>query len=416
MNKIASLLLFCCFLQHTAKAQSINTDSLLFKGLESFKNENYTKAIAEGRLGVTLAPDYTDFYMLLGRCFLKTGKVEAAEHYFAHVIATAPQYKDAFIQSIGIANASKAYPKALRLGEQAMRQFGNDKELRLLQLKTHTLAGEEEAVISYLEELLTYYPNDPALQNTLRRERAKTSSNRIGLDHNYTIFNRDGVGPWLLSGLYYVRERKNATLIGRLNYADRQAQGQSIRYGYQVELDTYIKTGSKGTSLANLAYSDNEIFPNIRASYSYLHNFDTGWELDLGVRYIKPANRQHIYASAAGIGKYLGSSWLNLSTFLFFDQGENFVTVSGTYRYYFKTKHDFMGMVLGYGSSPDESINITPFTTQVSLDSYRAGLVFSSTIGNRLIVGAQLIGNRQEYIEGSIQNQLDIFASLQYKL
>ncbi len=219
-----------------------------------------------------------------------------------------------------------------------------------------------------------------------------------------------------MTGIQYIRERKKATLIGRLNYADRQANSSSLISGYQFELQSYVQTGLNGTSISSIAYSNDILFPQMRLSYSYLHNFESGWELDAGGRYIKPNNQKNIYAAAAGLGKYFGSSWLNLTSFLFFDEGENFLAVSGTYRYYFNTKYDYFAILTGYGNSPDESLNITSFSNQVSLDSYRAGVAFNKILGNKIILGLQIIGNRQEYVSGAYQNQFDFFAAVQYKL
>jgi len=416
MKKIFCLFVIGQFLCSSVTSQIVNTDSLLLEGLKSLKSQDYEKAIVQGRLGVKISPEYTDFHMLLGRAFMKTKKTESAKFYFNHVIATAPIYKDAFINSINLDNSTKNYENALLTVEKAIQNFEGEKEFHLLKIKTLQLKDDHEATVAYLTEMVEKYPEDNILQESLRKEKSKFISDRIGIDHSYSIFSRDGVGPWNLTGIQYIRERKKTTFIGRLSYADRRANGTSIRSGYQFELESYIKTGAKGTSISNVTYSNDSVFPKLRISYSYLHNFNTGWEIDAGVRYIKPNNEKNIYAAALGLGKYFGSSWLNLSSFLFFDEGENFLALGGTYRYYFNTKYDYFAILTGYGNSPDESLNLTSFTNQVSLDSYRAGVAFNKILGNKIILGLQFIGNRQEYVKGKYQNQFDFFATVQYKL
>lgn len=415
-NNILFVLLFglaACFITN---GQKVNTDSLLMEGLKSFKAQKYDKAIEQGRLGVKLAPEYTDFHMLLGRSFVKKGKTESAKFYFAHVMATAPEYKDAFINAINLENSTKDYGKSLSLLETANTYFKEDKDLELLQLKTLQLQDEPEALLTYLKELIAKYPENNNFLQILRKEQSKFISDRIGIDHNHSIFNREGTGPWNLTGMQYIRERRKTTFIGRVNYTDRRSNGSSLRSGYQFELGSFIKTGVNGTSITNIAFSEDVVFPNLRLSHSYLHNFDTGWELDAGGRYIKPNAEKDIYAAAIGVGKYIGSSWLNVSSFLFFDEGENYVSIGGTYRYYFNTKFDFFAILAGYGSSPDESLNLTPFTDQVSLNSYRIGIAFNKVLGNKLIVGVQVFANQQEYVKNKMQNQFNFFTSLQYKL
>lgn len=416
MKKTFYLLVICQLLCLSVTSQAINTDSLLLEGLKSLKSQDYEKAIKQGRLGVKIAPEYTDFHMLLGRAFMKTKKIESAQFYFNHVMASAPIYKDAFINSINLDNSVKKYQQALRTLDKAIINFKGEKEFYLLKLKTLQLKDDSEVLTSYLTEMVDKYPEDNRFQELLRMEKSKFISDRIGLDHSYSVFNRDGVGPWNLTGIQYIRERKKTTFIGRLNYADRRANGSSLRSGYQFELESYIKTGLKGTSISNVAYSNDSIFPQLRVSYSYLHNFETGWEVEAGGRYIKPNSTKNIYAAVVGLGKYFGSSWLNLTSFLFFDEGESFLALGGTYRYYFNTKYDYFAILTGYGNSPDESLNLTSFTNPVSLDSYRAGVAFNKILGNKIILGLQFIGNRQEYVEGKYQNQFDFFAAVQYKL
>jgi YaiO family outer membrane protein len=416
MKKIFCLIVIGHFFCSSVTSQKINTDSLLVEGLNSLKSLDYDKAIQQGRLGVKLAPEYTDFHMLLGRAFMKTNKIESAQFYFNHVMTTAPVYKDAFINSINLDNSMKNYENALLTVDKAIIKFRDEKEFYLLKLKILQLKDDHEAVVVYLNEMVERYPGDNRLLELLRKEKSKFISDRIGIDHSYSIFSRENVGPWNLTGIQYVRERKNTTIIGRLNYADRRANSRSQRSGYQFELESYIKTGANGTSISNIAYSNDSVFPKLRLSYSYLHNFSTGWEIDAGGRYIKPNGDTNIYAAAVGIGKYFGSSWVNPTSFLFFEEDENYLALGGTYRYYFNTKYDYFAILTGYGSSPDESLNLTPFTNQVSLDSYRAGIAFNKIFRNKMIIGIQFIGNRQEYVKDKFQNQFDFFASLQYKL
>lgn len=416
MKKITFLFRFGILLSLSANGQMVNTDSLLLEGLKSLKSKNYKQAIQQGRLGIKLAPEYTDFHMLLGRAFMKTKKRESALYYFKHVIATSPDYKDAFTLSINLYNSIKGYENALTTVEKAIENFRHEKEFYLLKLKILQLKNDEETLVAYLNELLEKYPDDRRLRQLLRSEKSKYTSNRIGINYSYSIFDRTGVGPWNLTGIQYVRERKKATLVGILNYIDRQANGSSQKSGYQFAMESYIKIGQKGTSITNLAYSVDNVFPQLRISHSYMHNFDNGWEIDAGGRYIKPSNNKNIYAAAAGLAKYFGSSWLNLSSFLFFEGGQNYLALGGTYRYYFNTKYDYFAILTGYGSSPDESLNLTPFTSPTSLNSYRAGVAFNTIVGNRIILGLQFIGNHQEYVNEKFQNQFDFFMSLQYRL
>lgn len=406
---LASAYLFSFF----AIGQEIDTDSLLIQATRSLKSKEYPKALEQGRLGIKMAPDYYDFHMLLGRVFAKTRRLDSAQYYFNTVINNAPVYKDAFTNSITLSIETENYNNALQTIRKATNLYPTDKEFYLSKLKVLQLKSEEEPLTAYLEFLIKKYPSDGRFQQLLRDEKSKHASERIGMDYSLSTFNRDGVGPWHLTGLQYIHERKPLTLVGRVNYADRRSKGVSIRSGYQFTLESYIKTGKRGISYLSTSYSSDLLFPELLLSASYFHYFNSGWEGEIGGRYIKTSTDNTIYAVALGAGKYVGSSWLNLKSFLFFDNGENYLAINGTFRYYFNTKYDYIALLSGYGNSPDESANIIRFST---LDSYRVGAAYSKLIGTHFIVGGQLIFNRQEYIKDKHQNQMDIFMSLQYKL
>lgn len=415
MRKIIYLSILGFLIYYPLFSQKINTDSLLVEGLKSLKSQNLEKTIELGRLGIKIAPEYTDFYMLLGRAFMKKGKVESAQYYFKHVIETAPIYRDAFSNSINLDIQTKNYDEALFTANEAIKRFDDNIDFYYLKLKTLQLKDDNQ-LIDYLNEIVLLFPQDVKFEQALRVERSKFNSDRIGINNSYSIFNRDGIGPWNLTAVQYIRERKKSTLIGNISYADRQSNGSSLISGYQFELGAYFKTGMKGTSITNVAFSPDIVFPELLLSYSYLYNFDSGWEVDAGIRYIRPNNQNNIFTTVAGVGKYFGSSWLNFNSFLFFEESKRYLSAAVTYRYYFNTKYDYIAVITGYGSSPDENNNLISFDQQISLNSYRIGMAYNRVLGKKVILGIQFIANHQEYIENRFQNQYDFFVSIQYKL
>jgi hypothetical protein len=66
-------------------------------------------------------------------------------------------------------------------------------------------------------------------------------------------------------------------------------------------------------------------------------------------------------------------------------------------RYYFDTKYDYVTVLTGYGSSPDESL-FSRLRTKDLLNSYRIGAGYFKQFGNQFITGAQIMINHQEYI------------------
>lgn len=216
--------------------------------------------------------------------------------------------------------------------------------------------------------------------------------------------------------MQYIRERTDATLVGSMAYSDRRTNGENLVSGYQFGLQGYLKTGERGSTHISAKYSRAVLFPKLLMGGSYFHYFASGWDADLGMRYIRTAIDSDIYALAAGGGTYVCDSWIHLKTFLFFDHGQHYTALNGTWRYYFNGKYDYWAFMAGYGTAPDESPNIIQFDERASLDSYRLGIGYSRSFGKRIIGRVQTSYNYQEYVPGRTQNQVDFFFNLRYSL
>lgn len=415
MKKLVIIFFFNFILIVPLFAQKIDTDSLLVKTFyEINTSKNYSKAIQLAQLGIKNAPDYLDFYVALGRSYILTQKIDSSRICFNHVIDKNPKYKEAFIYLTKLEIEEKNVPNAISTIDKALTFYPEEKDFYLLKLQAVNLKNNENKSFSFLTFLTKKYPLDTDLQQQLIDLKLKSVSDRFGINYNFTTFNRNGIGPWHLLGLQYVRERKKITLIGRINFADRRASGNSINSGTQYEFETYFKNNKKSYSFTNMAYSTDIVFPEIRLSYSYFHNFIKGWEGDIGIRYTKTTNKD-LYSGVFGIGKYIGPYWLNLRTYLQPDTGIIRPALAFTTRYYFNTKYDYASFTAGYGTSPDERILQGQLQQRISLNSYRVGAGYNKLFYQHFITALQLALNHQEYIPNKFQNELNLFFSIQYK-
>lgn len=410
------LFIFLNFILNTTIfAQKMDTDSLLVKTLYEINTaKNYTKAIQLAQLGIKNAPDYLDFHLALGRSYMLTKKIDSSRIYLNHVIKENPKYKEAFIYLAKLEIEEKNAPNAIRVIDDALMHYPEDKGFQLLKFQAVSLENDDEKSISFLNNLVQKYPSDTDLQQQLTQLKTKSVSDRVGINYNYTTFNRDGIGPWHLLGLQLLRERKKISLIGRFNYAERRSFGENINSGVQYELETYLKNNKKSYSFANVSYSNDIVFPKLRLSYSYFHDLGKGWEGDLGIRYTKTTDKD-LYAGVLGIGKYVGSYWLNLRSYLQINDKRIHPAFTATARYYFDTKYDYATIITGYGSSPDERIISGQIQQRITLDSYRVGAGYYRLFYKHFCLGLQAMLNRQEYISDTFQNEFDVFSSIQYK-
>lgn len=416
-KKILTILTYLILLlNYSLFAQQIDTDNLLKEALhEANVEQNYPSALKKSQLGIKLAPDYLDFYLLSGRIYQITQKKDSARYYFNYVIDRNPKYEEAFLYLINLNLEEKKYNEAEITINKALQNHPENKNFRYKKLLVYQLENNEQKEYDYVKTLELQYPNDAELKQRIFILETKNNSERIGINYSYTAFDRKNYGPWHLGSLQYIRQRNWGSLIGRVSYANRFASGESIIDGVQYEAESYLFTGKKSYSYLNAAYSEKAVFPKLKLGYSYFQNFSNGWEADLGIRYVKTLDADFTTA-VVGIGKYIGSYWINLKSYIQSNNNSIYPAFTLTSRYYFDTQFDYLSLIAGYGSSPDERSTLGQYENRVSLNSYRIGGGYFKLINKNFLTGIQLTVNNQEYTPHLIQNEIEIALMFQYKL
>lgn len=418
-NKIlttASFILILVFMSNqNLSAQKIDSDSLLtviIKDMQTTKN--YEKNIQRALLGKKIAPTYLDYYLLLGRNYDLVKKNDSARFYYKYYIDKSPTNDDALNYLINLELETKNYKEAESIIDKAIELHPESKNFEQKKLTVLQLQKEQKREYEYLKKLQLKNPNDDAVTQLIFQMESKLKSDRLGATYSYTTFDRKGYGPWHLVGFQYIRERQWGSLTGHINYADRLSSGQSIANGIQYELESYLFTSKNNYSYLGAAYSNDPVFPKLRLGYSFYQNFKKGWEGDLGIRYLKTQDNDFTTV-VLGAGKYIGSYWINLRTFIQSDNNNWYPAISLNIRYYFDTRFDYVTLTSGYGSSPEERTTLGQFNERISLDSYRMGAGYYKMFHKHYIAGLQVTYNKQEYIRNLTQNELELSLMLQYK-
>lgn len=419
MKTIVYTILFSTILGIGVQAQQVNSDSLLIQAYKEFnenKNTQYAKQLAWK--GISIAPDYLDFHVLLGRAHQRESRLDSASYYFNYVLERNKEYKEVFLYLIPIQLSTGKLDEAQATIDQARDQKIEEQKLLAFEHQILVEKGDQRVEYEFLNAVLQKNPELSEFRQRFNLLESRFNSDRIGLNYSLTGFNREGVGPWHLLGLQYIREREWGSLIGRVNYADRLSAGQSITNGIQFELESYIFTGKNSYSYLGAAYSADIVFPNWRLGYSYYRNFTNGWEGELGLRYTlvtPPEGNREFKSGIIGIGKYIGPAWINLRTFIQNEEDSFYPAFTLTTRYFFGGRFDYVTFIGGYGTSPDERTTLGQFDNRVALDSYRFGAGFYKSFSQKFLFGIQFMYNNQEYFPGLIQSEYEGFLSLQYR-
>lgn len=413
----AGFLLSIVFLSsNNMSAQKIDSDSLLTVIVKDMKtNKNYEKNIERALLGKKIAPAYLDYYLLLGRNYDLLQKKDSARYYYNYYIKQSVDNKDAFNYLINLELEDKNYNNAIVTIDQAIALYPDNKGFEQKKLTVFQLQKDPKKEYEYLKILQSKNPNDDTITQLIYQLESKLKTDRAGINYSFTSFDRKGYGPWHLIGLQYIRERQWGSLIGNINYADRLSAGQSIANGIQFEAESYFFTGKNNYSYVSTAFSNDDVFPEVRLGYSFYQNFKKGWEGDLGIRYLKTQDGTEFNTLVIGLGKYVASYWINLKMFIQKDKQNYFPAATLTLRYYFDSRFDYLTLTSGYGSSPEERTILGQFKERISLDSYRIGGGYYRIFNNHYIMGVQLNYNQQEYIQKLTQNEVELSLMLQYK-
>jgi YaiO family outer membrane protein len=415
LNIVSFFILIFIFSSQKISAQKIDTDSLLTVIMKDMQNEkNYAKNIQRALMAKKIAPNYLDYYLILGRNYDLLKNKDSAIYYYNYFIKKTNSNEDAFNYLINIELEKENYFEVEKTIDQAIQMHPENRDFQKKKIVLYQLQKDIKKEYNYIQSLQLKYPNDPEIKQSLFLIESKINSDRLGVNYSYTTFNRKGYGPWHLGSIQFIRERGWGSLIGRINYANRLTSGESIAEGKQFEAESYFFTGENNYSYVSIAYSQDVVFPKLRVGYSFHQNFKKGWEADLGFRYIESENTE-TKIIVLGVGKYIGSYWINFRSYLQHNDKDYHPSFSLTTRYYFDTKYDYVSLVAGYGTSPDERTTIGQFEQRVSLNSYRIGAGYYKLFNNHYLTGIQTTFNNQEYAPNLKQNELEISLMFQYK-
>lgn len=327
---------------------------------------------------------------------------------YEQVLISYPNDTIARNQLINLQIEKKNYASALKYIDSGLSYYPNQENLLLKKIEIVKTMGDTQQAYRLSKSATDAYPENRQIRSINNELFVLTRQNQIGLNYAITAFDQDGKKPWNLYSVSYLRTEKFGTLIGRVNYADR-----NNLTGYQFEVEAYPTHGSS-YSFINLSYSNAIVFPKFRFSYSYFMPFKS-WETEVGIRYLKN-NDDNFLGFTAAVGKYFGAYWLNLKTFLT-PNGQklaNSYTLSG--RYYLNgSTDDYFTAIAGYGFSPDDRGRNFEINSRLNMESIRFTLGYQRTLWRTNILGIFGTFNNQKYETNIKRNEYEASIAFRHK-
>lgn len=194
---------------------------------------------------------------------------------------------------------------------------------------------------------------DPEAREEVREQRPPRT--KISLDYQYYRFDRT-FSAWHLSSGEVSRRGTMGTLIGRFNHARR-----FDRNGTQFEVDAYPRIAKGTYGYLNVGYAPEALFPEWRAGGELFRSLPGSFEASLGSRWLKFGSKDVVIYTGS-VGKYVGNYWISARPFVTPKDDGTSVTAIVTARRYYADADHYMGVSVGYGTSPADLVSEVQLT------------------------------------------------------
>jgi YaiO family outer membrane protein len=224
--------------------------------------------------------------------------------------------------------------------------------------------------------------------------------------YSYDHFTKPYVRNWHMLTAGAELPFKHGVLIPSLN-GGFSAGDVVPNTDLQINLDAYLTLGKRNYAMVGYGFSPNgdvDYFPGHRAAAEVWQSLPLGFAISAGIRYFYwDQNFTFLTFSAE---KYAGNYWFSFRNYLFFKE----YGVSGSYylsaRRYFDTKFNYLTLIIGYGTAPDEPITVVSDLDRLNALSGRAE--FSKKVSPGVRLNFMMGYAWEEYAVQEYRNRFDL--------
>ncbi|TNE80202.1 MAG: YaiO family outer membrane beta-barrel protein [Bacteroidetes bacterium] len=196
------------------------------------------------------------------------------------------------------------------------------------------------------------------------------------------------IKPWQTISAEGGVQQKNHLLLLRYNNAERYEMNAS-----QLEFEAYSQFKRGIRTISSLSYSDSYLYPDWRASFELYKTIGAKNDASAGATLMTFARHQ-VWIYTAQAGMYPGNFWVSLRTYLVQEYGKINTSFMAFSRYYFRTREEYLGLQLGYGSFLPQQLT----TDEVGrLEAWRAGIQWQWQIKARNYFTGLLTYAQEDY-------------------
>jgi YaiO family outer membrane protein len=246
-------------------------------------------------------------------------------------------------------------------------------------------------------------------------------SNIFSVEHSLESFNEPYHRRWHISSFGYGRKTSAGVFYGKIYLGDVVRSGEGLfsnDVSAQYALELYPRINKQNYAFLNYAFSGGSNFPQDRVGVEFYHTFGKAIEGSLGYRYLyfnpDEGDKVHIHIYTGALSSYLGKYWISFRPFIVSDGTDTSHKYSISLRRFLQKEENYLELILGTGTSPDNPAFYTNGENVPKLGSWRAELLWKQRIFNNLIFEIQGGYEKTEYVSDSWRNQLAFRTSLSY--
>lgn len=366
-------------------------------------------------------PNYLDAEVLFGRTLAWDKMHDSARVVFQKAFAENHDYKDLTLAYTDNEIWSENYANGLKICNQFLENNLQDRDILFRKAKILNFLGEKKQALKLAENLHKLNPNDKEITDFLQKLKEELLSQTIDFQYAFKIINKPFKRQTHIQSVSYSVKTPSFTIIPRLNSGQHVFEGSNFfeDVGWQLETDAYVNFTPKLYSYWNFGISDQTFFPKLRAGFELFTVLPLATEASAGFRYLQfvqnnQKNNVIVYTASAGI--YVKNLWFSLRTFLTPQNNEISQTYLFSVRNYFENPENYVFVMLGSGSSPDNPLkNINSFK-DYKLNSLRIYSGIQWQLNRKLILNTFLGIEKEEYNPNLFRNAFTINCSLALKL
>jgi len=370
-----------------------------------------------------IADALEDAMISAGKTFEKKHMVDSAIFYYNEIAILNSKDTLADLYKVNILIELKKYFEALNAVNSALNRNASTESL--LQRRVVILEGLKrfkEAVL-FADTLSKLFPYK-SYQDYASYLKEKTYKTQFALNFLHSGYDDPNTLPYTYTSFTIRHLFDRGSYAGTIRLAGRQ-QGNGI----EGDAEFSFKHSASLVSNGDIAVGNGTILPKFRLAYSVFKTISKTVEVEFGGRYLSLDSLTSV-TLVTSFAKRFGSVWFNLKAFGIqetdnlahtINKNHLYTAYNLTGRYYTHNDLDYISLIAGVGTSPDDLSRLVLFPKLAGLLSksvgfgYQKAIDYNSSIG---ITGAWTntkTGNSTKTEAATFLNQYDLYLDWKIK-